>query len=125
MSAAVAAIAAANTAIAIQAQQQADEAHDAACAVLLGTFQSKGSTLDQRQTYAECVARETPQSPADLHTEKVIVCSVLVVVIAGAIIGALVAEYDRAFWAFNGAVIGLLGCGVVAGIFSLICFLAS
>jgi len=87
-----------------EAQRAAEMARCAAC---VGDFKHEGSTVAERQQYAECVRLLYPSDSAAHAGLRVAVGGLLVAIIIGAFAGAMHDEYDRFAGAFFGSVIAL------------------
>lgn len=103
------------TVVAINAAAQSGHAQDEACAAILTSFNSAGSSPQQRQLYAECVQRLEPVRTAeDEAGTKFVVSVFLAAAIIGAVVGYARADrYDKGLAALVGfciAPVGLL-CG--------------
>jgi hypothetical protein len=109
------------------AASNSSRAQDTACASMLTSFNSAGSTPAQRQAYAACVERLEPVYTAESEADmKVLAGGLLLAAVAGAVIFYIRAdEYEKGFAAFGGAVIGPLALAVVLGLVSLLGWLVS
>ena len=113
---------------AANASVASDNAHGAACASLLSTFNSAGSTPRQRQEYVACVERLEPQelTPEARHDLQVAGGLLLLALLVGAIIGAWRAHpYERLLGAFVGMLGGFVMSIIAVLISALVWFVFS
>lgn len=119
----VAATSAANSA----AIAAADRAQDTACQAVIQGFNAQTANTQAQIAYADCVHRLNPQPITG--DGKLIVASLMLVLIAGFLIGALNDQYgsdtlfDRFMFGLFGMLIAfvawLLGAGLIAGLMLL------
>ena len=89
-----------------------------ACEGYLKDYDAKTATVQQMQTYADCVK---VLHPTDVAGARLLVALLLIAALVGAIIGVIKNDYDmedRIMGAFLGALAGL-GIVLVGGLFVL------
>lgn len=121
------AITAVNLSLAAQASADADRAQVERCKVELLQYEPKAATVQQMQSYAECVRNIYPQDsgPAEVMAYKIVIGVLLLGFIIGAVRGFLDNRYEAipsaVFCGLAGASIAFLICillGAAAYIFS-------
>lgn len=117
-----AAIAAINASLAAQSAANAEQAHTERCKIELLTYQPKGATVAQMQSYAACVQRVHPTDDSTLAL-KVCVGVVLVCAAVGAAHGLL--KYGDAGEALAGGCLGAAAGGILLISIGAVVFLFS
>jgi len=109
-----------NTQIAMQAAADADRATAERCKIELMNYQPHAASVQQMQSYSECVQRIYPKhTEKDIFATKMLVACAIIVAIIGAIIGSR-SEHglgDKCMGAVVGSSIALM----IAIIFLVIC----
>lgn len=129
MSATVAIIAATSAASSSAALAEAEQAHDAACRAIIQGFNAQTANTQAQIAYADCVHRLNPQPITG--DGKVGLAIIMVVLIAGFVIGALKSDDflgDGLIGRVIGGIVGLtiafmvvlLGSGLVYGLMLLL-----
>ena len=114
------------TQLAIQNAARARQQHIEACTSILSNGSSSQSSVQEIQSYAECVQYMYPQDVStDVYYAKIIVAALLLGTIIGAIVGFVREPYDRTLNSIGGGLFGLAATMVLGSIVAGIMFVFS
>ncbi|MCX7283887.1 MAG: hypothetical protein NTX28_07560 [Novosphingobium sp.] len=108
-----ASLTATNAALAAQSAENARQARIERCKVELLQYEPKAANAAQMQSYASCVQIVYPESEESSIAWKWIIAAVMIIIVVGAVIGALRDTYDLLGGVVGGALAGACISGVL------------